>query len=67
MNNINIHVPPMPKPEDFGITDEIWKHASAIGPLLSETDVTRAARARITAYKEALAAWKDAVAGLKTS
>jgi hypothetical protein len=47
----------MPKPEDFGITDEDWRqyghgHDFAVG-----------SRRKIDAYKEALKAWENVCSG----
>jgi hypothetical protein len=44
MTHDHIHLPPMPKPEDFGITAEDWKRG--------EVDNVRA-------YKKALSVWKE--------
>ena len=51
----NIQLPPMPKPDDFGITDETWEHAKEGG-----YSDTKAAKAKIKAYEDALAAWRSA-------
>jgi hypothetical protein len=55
MSDRHIHLPPMPKPQDFGITDETWVNSQ-------QNDIFgkgKAARAQIQAYKDALAAWKE--------
>jgi hypothetical protein len=56
MSNFHIQIPPMPKPEDFGITQEDWSHT-----------YYDSSKAKIAAYKEAVEAWKHAVGNLKTS
>ncbi len=48
-----VQIPPMPKPEDFGITDDDWNWGA-----LSQ---------KVCAYKEALEVWKHAVASIRTS
>lgn len=54
-NTYNIQVPPMPKPEDFGITDQTWRDADG-----GSTTTANAARAKIRAYENAVKSWRSA-------
>jgi len=48
----------MPKPQDFGITNETWVKAQYCGP------EGRAAEELIKLYREALESWKQIAAGI---
>jgi hypothetical protein len=54
MADKHIHLPPMPTPEDFGITKETWRISTAANGGVDAAG----AQAAIAAYKEALAAWQ---------
>jgi hypothetical protein len=54
-NMFNIQLPPMPKPADFGITDDTWYEAAGGGMSAARDS---AAKAKIKAYEDALAAWQ---------
>lgn len=49
MNAFNIQLPPMPKPEDFGITQDDWEHPNNVPGAV-----------KFKAYYAALEAWKQA-------
>jgi hypothetical protein len=55
MPDNHIHLPPMPKPEDFGITKDTWS-GIACG--------NAQAKAMLDAYNRAVDAWTRAVSGL---
>jgi hypothetical protein len=55
MSTFHIQLPPMPKPEDFGIKDNEWD------------EFTNVFKAKIRAYKEAVDAWKQAVSSVRNS
>ncbi len=55
-----INVPPMPKPEDFGIN---WVKAQGSGDW-GDRDGREAEKAKIQAYEAALRAWERAVSAL---
>ena len=48
-------LPPMPKPEDFGISDEDWGNARSG---MNDSSVIRA-KEKIAAYNRAIDAWKE--------
>jgi hypothetical protein len=51
-------LPPMPKPEDFGITSDHWScHSDSVYP---------GSINKINAYKEAVKAWERACAGARS-
>ncbi len=47
----------MPKPEDFGITDDDWTYSES----------SSSSKAKIKAYKEAVEAWKHAASSVRNS
>ncbi len=57
MTPITPQLPPMPKPEDFGITDEDWRVYS------HGHDAARGSKRKIDAYKEALKVWENVCSG----
>jgi phosphoglycerol transferase MdoB-like AlkP superfamily enzyme len=63
MSSYHIQLPPVPKPEDFGITQNEWSNTDN-----SSVDTqTTNSRQKIRAYKEAVEAWKQAVSSLNNS
>jgi hypothetical protein len=55
----HIHLPPMPKPEEFGINEETWQ---AYGNPTASGHWT--AKTKVDAYQLALEVWKQAAVGL---
>jgi hypothetical protein len=52
--------PPMPKPEDFGITED-WEAAGRVAQGTIFPSVFAGGKAKVDAYRSALEAWKLAV------
>ena len=61
---ISIEIPPMPKPEDFGIQ---WENVGSIGLHSQATEARIRFREQKQLYQEALAAWKTVAIELTQS
>ena len=52
-------MPPMPKPEDFGITEADWSNCHTLRRGEVDEHYKRSARAKVAAYNTALETWKE--------